>query len=302
MADLSQIDEEIGGLYGLRPGEFVAARDALAKRLRGEGRRAEADAVKALQRPTLAAWAVNQLSRLEPEWTQALANAGRRLEEAQAALLAHGDRQGWREATAAQREAVERLLGLAERLVREERGAVTPAMRDQIRETLQAASIDPDAGAAVCAGRLAKELRAAGGLGAASAGAAPRTPSGARAPEPTPERAPAASSPARSAAAEREARAARRTAERDARAALRRAERLVTAARAAAERADKAHARARKAHDAAADALADAQAAERARAEELAAAEAVAREAAEGLAERRAAEAQARAALESLTD
>jgi hypothetical protein len=162
----SQIERDTDALYELRPGEFVAARDALAKRLRAEGRRAEADAVKGLPRPTVAAWAVNQLARREPEWTRALATAGQRLEEAQTALIEQGDRTAWREATAAQRESIERLARMAERLLRDERGAVSPALRDAIRETLQAATIDPEARAAVSAGRLDRELRASGLLGA----------------------------------------------------------------------------------------------------------------------------------------
>jgi len=112
MAEPSQIEAEIDALYGLRPGQFVGARDALAKRLRGEGRRDEAQAVRRLARPTIPAWAINALVRDEPEWTQALVTAGRRLEEAQPALIEHGDREAWREATAAQRDAVDRLARL----------------------------------------------------------------------------------------------------------------------------------------------------------------------------------------------
>ena len=44
-------------LYALPPGDFTRARDERAKALRKEGRREEADAVKALRKPTVAAWA-----------------------------------------------------------------------------------------------------------------------------------------------------------------------------------------------------------------------------------------------------
>jgi hypothetical protein len=50
-------------LYALPPGEFTRARDERAKGLRKEGRRDEADEVKALRKPTVAAWALNQLAR-----------------------------------------------------------------------------------------------------------------------------------------------------------------------------------------------------------------------------------------------
>jgi hypothetical protein len=180
MTEPSQVDDEIDALYGLRPGEFVGARDALAKRLRAAGDRDAADAVGRLARPTVAAWAINAVVRNEPEWTQALVTAGRRLEEAQQALIEQGDRGAWRDATAAQREAVDRLARLADDLVRQERGSVSTAVGDAIRETLHAASIDPDAREAVCAARLEHELRAVGLLGADAAPApapAPAAPS-----------------------------------------------------------------------------------------------------------------------------
>lgn len=295
MTDPSQLDEEVDALYALRPGEFTTARDALAKRLRGEGRRDDAAAVKALTRPTVAAWAVNQLARGEPDWTQALATAGRRLEEAQAALLEHGDRDAWREATAAQREAIDRLARLAERLVRVERGSLKPALRDQIRETLQAATIDPGAREAVAAGRLTRELRPTGTFGAAAGGRARRKERAGHDAAPS-DRA------AEAAGVERGARAARRSAERDARSALRRAEKDAAAARNAGERAAQAAARARKAHAAAAAALAEAEQAVRKRAEELDAAERAEQGAAAALAEREASLERARAALDALDD
>ena len=63
--------EEADALYGLPLEDFVAERDALAKRLRGEGRREDAQAVKALAKPTVAAWAVNQAVRARPREARA---------------------------------------------------------------------------------------------------------------------------------------------------------------------------------------------------------------------------------------
>jgi hypothetical protein len=233
------LDDGAERLYGVAPEAFVAERDALAKRLRAEGRGEEAAAVKRLARPTAAAWAVNQLVRREPEWVQALVTAGRRLEEAQQALLDRsGDRDALRAAMAGQREAIERLVGLAADVLREGRGSATPALLDHVRETLQAASLDPDARAQVCAGRLAHELSAAGiGLGglvaAAPASAPPREDDARR---------------------RREAQAA----ERAARAALEEAERAHERARRAAEDAAERVRAARAEHEAARRALEDA--------------------------------------------
>ena len=52
-------------LYGLPLDRFVAERGALAKALRADGRRDEASRVAALRKPSVAAWAVNQLARTQ---------------------------------------------------------------------------------------------------------------------------------------------------------------------------------------------------------------------------------------------
>ena len=54
-------------LFALPPAEFIAARDALAKRLKADGDATRAAEVKALRRPSVAAWAVNQVARRKPE-------------------------------------------------------------------------------------------------------------------------------------------------------------------------------------------------------------------------------------------
>jgi hypothetical protein len=272
MAHSSQIEDEVDALYDLRPGEFVGARDALARTVRRSGDRAEAERIKALQRPSAAAWAVNQLARREPEWTQALTTAGRRMTEAHEALLAHGDRDAWRDASAEARETVDRLLKLAEGLLRAERGSVSGPLREQVRDTLQAAVTDPEARELVAAGRLSKELRPPSGMPSSSgrfarpSGTGPRGTSRTR---PSTGGRGAADPHADGAAALREARAARRAEERDARATLRRTEREKASAQVVAERADQALLRAEKAREAAAQLLAEAEAADQARAHDL---------------------------------
>ena len=289
MAHSSQIEDEVDALYDLRPGEFVAARDALAKQVRRGGDREQADRIKALARPSAAAWAVNQLARREPEWTQALVTAGQRMTDAHQALLEHGDREGWRAASAEAREAIERLVRLAEGLLREERGSVSAQLREQVRETLQAATMGAEARELVAAGRLTKELRPPGGL--------PNVPTG-RFARPRAPRTSARFERDGSAAAEREARAARKAAERDARALLRRAERDRSAAVAGAERAEQALLRAEKAREAAVEELASAQRAAEERERELEAAREAAAEAQALLQARDDAIAAARAALD----
>ena len=75
-------------LYALQPSELTRERDERAKALRKEGDRDEADAVKALRKPTLAAWALNQLARRQPKEVERLLAAGEELRSAQEELLA----------------------------------------------------------------------------------------------------------------------------------------------------------------------------------------------------------------------
>jgi hypothetical protein len=58
---MTDLDAALDELYRLPPSEFVAARNALAKELRAEKRRDEAQTVTARRRPSPAAWALNQL-------------------------------------------------------------------------------------------------------------------------------------------------------------------------------------------------------------------------------------------------
>lgn len=54
------LEQELDRLYATRPEEFVAARNALVKALRGERRRDEASTVAAIRRPTRTVWALNR--------------------------------------------------------------------------------------------------------------------------------------------------------------------------------------------------------------------------------------------------
>ena len=74
-------------LYGLPLDRFVPERDALAKALRKAGRREEAAEVAALRKPSVAAWAVNQVIRTQGRAVAALFGAGDALQEAHSQLL-----------------------------------------------------------------------------------------------------------------------------------------------------------------------------------------------------------------------
>ena len=57
----ASLETDIDGLFRLPPAEMVAARNALSDRLRKAGDKAGAASIKALKRPTPAAWALNQV-------------------------------------------------------------------------------------------------------------------------------------------------------------------------------------------------------------------------------------------------
>lgn len=145
-------------LFRLPPSEFTAARDTLAKRLKAEGDKEAAAAVKALRRPTVAAWAVNQVALEQPELVEAVVAAGAALGAAQEELLAGGGRDALRSATAARRDAVAEATKAAVGLAGE-------AQRDAITATFDAAATDEASAEAVRSGQLTKELEAPSGFG-----------------------------------------------------------------------------------------------------------------------------------------
>jgi hypothetical protein len=253
VAKTDVVDQTADELYGLPPGEFTSARDARVKELRADGDRDAATAVKALRKPTVAAWSLNQLSRRRADDVERLLAAGEELRSAQEELLAGGDRSAFQEAAAAERDLVAGLAEDATTMASEvgERGA---GLREKVAETLHAAALDEETAEALRAGRLTREREAVGGFGSAAV-AAPSTPSPARTTSPSPAR-PAKKAPRRSKQPAAEAKASRAAAE--------------ARQRLAAARTDERHAR--RELDAAARAVEHAE--ERAQAAEAAAADA----------------------------
>src|SRR4051812_4609994 len=163
MADDPTLDERIDALYAGPAEEFIAARDALVKELRALKDKDGAATVKALRKPTVAAWAVNRVVHQSGDDVRRLVDIGDELRAAHEALLeGHGD-GGVREATAKRREVVGELTDRAVA----ELGGGSPgeAQREAISHTFDAAVADPDAAEAVVAGRLTKELHAPSGFG-----------------------------------------------------------------------------------------------------------------------------------------
>jgi hypothetical protein len=77
-----RLPDDAVALFRVRPEGFVVARDELVAELRAQGRDDDAASVKALRKPTLALWALNQLADRDPEGVGELLDAGRELRAA----------------------------------------------------------------------------------------------------------------------------------------------------------------------------------------------------------------------------
>lgn len=167
--DANALEQVADELYALPPADFTRERDERAKALRKEKRRDEADAVKALRKPTVAAWALNQLSRRRAKEVKRLLAAGEELRRAQDELLAGGDRKAFQSAAAREREEVATLADEAAALVGEAGERTGPALREKISATLHAAALDEETAGELREGRLVREREAIGGFGGMTA-------------------------------------------------------------------------------------------------------------------------------------
>jgi hypothetical protein len=152
-------------LYALDPTEFTAARDRLAAELRKAGDREAAAEVKALRRPTVTAWALNQLARRHGDEVQLLLAASAEVARAQAEATTGGDAATFRRLTKERRELVHRLAAAGAALLDEREPGSGAGRRDALVTALEAASMDEESGRALLAGRLTTEPSPASGFG-----------------------------------------------------------------------------------------------------------------------------------------
>jgi hypothetical protein len=144
-------------LYGLPLEEFTKARDGLAKELRRAGKKEAADEVKALRKPSVSAWTVNQLARRHPQETKALVKAGDELRKAQRAAVGGRGPEALRDATRAHRDRLEDLTSAA----RHELDAAGSTLQ-RVAQNLRGASVDKEASKALLAGTLTADVEQSG--------------------------------------------------------------------------------------------------------------------------------------------
>jgi hypothetical protein len=216
-------------LYAAPLEEFISTRDALVRRLREEGEREAAGRVAKLRKPSVAAWAVNQVVRRHREGTEDLLRQGERLRRPR-------DAGEFRVASRERQEAVAGLLEQAAAILEESGHGDSASVRERITQTLLAASADAAMAERLELGRLERELEPSSDAWT------------------LPELAQGGGPPARDAAAERREKAKRRAAELAAKAAEleREAGRLEGEASEADRAAERAHRSAQRASERAA--------------------------------------------------
>jgi hypothetical protein len=129
----------IEGLFQLPLAEFTAARNALAAKLKKSGRTDESARVKALSKPPLSAWTVNQLFWRHRKAYDRLMQTGAQFREAQAAQLA-GKAADVRRPLQARRESLGEMARLAAELLREASHPPSPDTMRRVTTTLEALS------------------------------------------------------------------------------------------------------------------------------------------------------------------
>lgn len=137
--------------------DFVAARASAAKEA-ASADKGLAAAVRALPKPSVAAWAVNMLAQHQPDVLAQLTELGGRMRAAQVALDAASLRDLGRE----RRTSLAAAVDTARSVAREHGRAISDSMAGEVEETLRALTADEGAAAAVRSGRLLKTLQADG--------------------------------------------------------------------------------------------------------------------------------------------
>jgi hypothetical protein len=165
-------------LYGVLPANFVATRGELAKRAQAAGDRDLVRDIKALRKPTLAAWLVNTLARERPDELGELIELGRDLREGMGGV----DADGLRELTRRRHHLVAGLVRQARELGAASEQRVGDDAARGVQATLEATLSDGDAADLVVDGCLAEPLEVSGfgfGFDLQPAGDAPDRDTGA---------------------------------------------------------------------------------------------------------------------------
>lgn len=152
-----KLDDEIDELFRLPLAEFTGARNALATRLKKEGRANDAQRVKLLSKPSVSAWTVNQLYWDHREAFDQLIATGKRFRSTSTSRKG-GKVADMRDSLDARREALVQLSELATELLRDAGHNPSPETLHRVTTTLEALSAYALLGDGPTPGRLANDV------------------------------------------------------------------------------------------------------------------------------------------------
>ncbi|SDX76115.1 hypothetical protein SAMN05661080_01099 [Modestobacter sp. DSM 44400] len=168
--DLADVADE---LYGVPPGDFVAARTVAQDRARTVGEKALAAGIGALPKPSTAAWVCNLLVRAQRKEIVQLVELGGAMRGAQLSLSGEQLKELGRQRA----QVIAALTRQARALAHRQGHDVSSAIAEQVEGTLRAAVADSVAGEALLGGQLTAALSYTG-LGPVDLGGAAATPVG----------------------------------------------------------------------------------------------------------------------------
>ena len=153
----ANLEDDVDALFKLPLAEFTGARNDLAARLKREGRADDSSFVKALAKPSISAWAVNQLHWMDREAFDRLLATSQRFRQSQTSQPA-ARMADLRESLDARREALSHLSDLATVLLREAGHNPTPDTIHRITTTLEALSAHATLSDGPTPGRLSEDV------------------------------------------------------------------------------------------------------------------------------------------------
>lgn len=152
--DQKGLDELLDRLFAAPLDEFTALRDRLAKDLRSDGKAEDAASVKSVRKPTVGAFALNQVARESPKKIEWLMEVYEKLRNPQSPA-------DLREASRSRNQIIAEIVETASRLLESEGHSASEQVKERIARTLQAAT-EEGAAEVLRKGRLERELQPSG--------------------------------------------------------------------------------------------------------------------------------------------
>lgn len=171
--DHDLLAQHVDAVHAAALPDFVSERTARSRQLQQDGHREEAAALAKLRKPTVAAWAVNQLARQHADVVTRLVEAGGDLRAAQLQATSGRGADELRPATRTVRDLAADLASRADGIL-EEVGAGDH--HAEVEQTLFAAAVDPDLHERLRRGHFERPVEAAGFGAMASLAVVPAAP------------------------------------------------------------------------------------------------------------------------------